>query len=325
MPAGAPANRLGLARWLTMPENPLVSRVAVNRFWQQLFGAGLVRTTEDFGAQGERPTHPQLLDWLAVDFVRTGWDVKSLLRKICLSATYQQASVITPAAAEWDPDNRQLARHSRRRLSAEMVRDNALAVGGLLAEAVGGGSVRPYQPDGLWEQLTNRERYQQKYVTATGDDLYRRSLYTFWKRASHHPVMALLDAPSREVCTVRRPVTNTPLQALALMNETLFVEAARSLATRMLTDLSFGRNDEQRIRHAFELATSRVPDRLENYALRQLLAHERDGFQADPDSAARLLAVGQSAPPGLLAPTESAAFTMVARAILNLSETITRP
>ena len=325
MPAGAPLNRLGLAQWLTTPENPLVARVAVNRYWQQLFGNGLVRTPEDFGSQGERPSHPQLLDWLAVDFVRNGWNVKALIKKICLSATYQQASINRTGAADWDAENRQLSRYPRQRLSAEMVRDNALAISGLLAEMVGGDSVNPYQPAGLWEQLTNREKYQQKYLPATGDDLYRRSLYTFWKRASHHPVMALFDAPSREVCTVRRPVTNTPLQALALMNETLFVETARGLATRMLTDLRFGRNDEQRIAHAFQLATSRVPYRLENYALRQLLEHERHAFAQDPGSATQLLSVGASGVPTALDPIELAAFTMVARAILNLSETITKP
>jgi hypothetical protein len=325
MPAGAPPNRLGLAQWLTMAGNPLVPRVAVNRFWQQLFGIGLVRTPEDFGVQGDRPSHPRLLDWLAVDFAGRGWDVKGLVRMICLSATYQQASVATRRQTEWDPDNRQLARHSRRRLSAEMIRDNALAVAGLLAESVGGSSVMPYQPDGLWEQLTNRDRYQQKYVTATGADLYRRSLYTYWKRASHHPVMALFDAPSREICTVRRPVTNTPIQALALMNETLFVEAARMLATQMLTDLEFGRSDAERIGHAFERATSRVPEKLEKYALRQLLANERIGFMADPDAAVRLLKVGHSPQAEMLEPTELAAFTMVARAILNLSDTITNP
>ncbi|MGB0581570.1 MAG: DUF1553 domain-containing protein, partial [Limisphaerales bacterium] len=323
MPANAPPNRLGLAQWLTMPGNPLTARVAVNRFWQQLFGHGLVRTSEDFGGQGERPDHPELLDWLAVDFAKNGWNVKRLLKQICLSATYRQSSVVAGRDFEWDTDNRFLARYPRQRLSAEMVRDNALAVSGRLVESVGYDSVNPYQPNGLWEQLTNREDYQQKYATSKGDDLYRRSLYTYWKRASHHPVMAMFDAPSREVCTIRRPTTNTPLQALALLNETLFVETARSLAGRMLTDLRFGRTDEQRILHAFELATSRVPNRLEAYALRQLLNHERNSLSND--QVKRLLAVGESSNPNSVPEKELAAYTMVARAILNLSETISKP
>ena len=323
MPANAPPNRLGLAQWLTMPTNPLTARVAVNRYWQQLFSQGLVRTAEDFGVQGERPDHPELLDWLAVDFMKNGWNVKRLIKQICMSATYRQSSAIAGGDFEWDTNNRFLARYPRQRLSAEMVRDNALAVSGRLVEAVGHDSVMPYQPAGLWEQLTNREDYQQKYITSKGSDLYRRSLYTYWKRASHHPVMAMFDAPSREVCTMRRPITNTPLQALALLNETMFVEAARSLAGRMLTDLRFGRTDEQRIAHAFECATSREPNRLEVYALRQLLNHERATLSKD--QVKRLLAIGESAIPKSVPETELAAHTMVARAILNLSETISKP
>ena len=323
LPPDAPRNRLGLARWMTAPENPLTARVAVNRVWRLMFGHGLVRTPEDFGSQGESPTHPELLDWLAVDFMRNGWNVKRLIQQLCLSATWRQSSVARVGLE--DPENRLLARHTRRRLSAEMLRDNALAIGGLLAERIGGPSVKPYQPGGLWEALTNREEYRQSYERDSGPALYRRGLYVYWKRASHHPVMALFDAPSRETCTLRRPTTNTPLQALALLNETAFVESARALAARMLTDLRFGRDDEARLRHAFLTAASRLPDKLELFTLTRLLASERKVFAADPETARRLLAIGDAPNPGGIDPGELAAFTTTARAILNMSDTLSLP
>jgi mono/diheme cytochrome c family protein len=324
MPADAPRNRLGLAKWLTAPENPLTARVAVNRVWRQMFGLGLVRTPEDFGLQGEAPTHPELLDWLAVDFVRNGWNVKRLILQICLSATWRQASNLG-AGEDPDPEHRLLTRYPRRRLSAEMLRDNALAIGGLLTEQVGGPSVKPYQPEGLWSELTNREDYRQNYTRDSGAALYRRGLYVYWKRASHHPVMALFDAPSRETCSLRRPTTNTPLQALALLNETAFVESARALAGRMLTDLGFGRNDEQRIDHAFLTAASRPPEKLERSALLNLLKEERIGFAKDSDAVTRISEIGDAKNPAGVDPVELAAFTSVARAILNMSDTISLP
>lgn len=325
MPAEVPRNRLGLARWLTAPENPLTARVAVNRVWRQMFGHGLVRTPEDFGSQGEAPTHPALLDWLAVDFVRNGWNVKRLVQQICLSSTWRQSSTISGGGEVFDPNHRLLARYPRRRLPAEMLRDNALSIAGLLTEQIGGPSVKPYQPDGLWEALTNREEYRQRYERDSGRSLYRRGLYVYWKRASHHPVMALFDAPSRETCAMRRPTTNTPLQALALLNETAFIESARALAGRMLIDLRFGRTDEQRIAHAFRTAASRSPDRLELFALRRLLDSERAAFAADSAEAERLLKVGEAPNPKGVSATELAAFTTVARAILNMSDAISLP
>jgi hypothetical protein len=233
LPADAPANRLGLARWLVDPAHPLTARVAVNRTWQQYFGVGIVATTEDFGSQGEWPSHPELLDWLAVEFVESGWNVKALHRLIVTSATYRQSSSATPEQYRRDPQNRLLARGPRFRLDAEMIRDNALAVSGLLVEHVGGKSVRPYQPEGLWEAVGYTTSNTARFTQDHGDALYRRSMYTFWKRTAPPPTMQIFDAPSREVCTVRRPRTNTPGAALALMNDVQFVEAARHLAARL--------------------------------------------------------------------------------------------
>ncbi len=234
-PAGAPRNRLGLARWLVAPDNPLTARVAVNRFWQHYFGTGLVKTAENFGLQGEPPSHPELLDWLATGFVRGGWDVKAMQRLIVTSATYRQASKAEPALLQRDPDNRLLARGPRFRLPAEVVRDNALAVSGLLVEKVGGPSVKPYQPPGLWEQLAGGAG-EGPYVQDKAPGLYRRSLYVYRKRTVPHPALTTFDAPSREVCQVKRPRTNTPLQALELLNDVTYVEAARRLAEVMLTE-----------------------------------------------------------------------------------------
>src|SRR6185437_2351509 len=231
LPAGAPNNRLGFARWLVDPANPLTARVAVNRYWQMLFGVGIVKTVDDFGAQGEAPSHPELLDWLATEYVANGWDTKALLRTIVTSATYRQASKPTAELLRRDPENRLLARGPRVRLAAEMIRDQALAASGLLVERVGGPSVKPYQPGDLWKELASVE-----YVQDYGEKLYRRSLYTFWKRTVAPPTMIAFDAAGRETCTVRQTRTNTPLQALTLMNDVTYVEASRVLAERLLKE-----------------------------------------------------------------------------------------
>ena len=230
MPASFPRNRLGLAKWLIDESNPLTARVAVNRFWQEIFGTGLVKTSEDFGSQGEAPTHPELLDWLAVEFRESGWDVKKLFREIVMSSTYRQAAMATPAKIQKDPDNRLLSRGPRFRMDAEMVRDTALTASGLLAVTIGGPSVKPYQPDGVWEAVAMPVSNTKAYRRDTGEKLYRRSMYTFWKRSAPPASMDIFNAPSRENCTVRRERTNTPLQALVTMNGAQFVEAARHLA-----------------------------------------------------------------------------------------------
>jgi len=230
MPASFPRNRLGLARWLMDPANPLTARVTVNRFWQEIFGAGLVKTSEDFGSQGQPPSHPELLDWISCQFRDAGWDVKKLLRLLVTSATYRQEAVATPEKLQKDPDNRLLSRGPRFRMDAEMVRDHALAAGGLLVRTIGGPSVKPYQPDGVWEAVAMTSSNTRFYKRDSGDGLYRRSLYTFWKRSAPPASMDIFNAPSRENCSVRRERTNTPLQALATMNDTQFVEAARVLA-----------------------------------------------------------------------------------------------
>ena len=230
LPSELPRDRLGFAQWLLRPEHPLTARVTVNRFWQELFGTGLVRTAGDFGVTGESPSHPELLDWLAVEFRESGWDVKEFFRLLVTSATYRQSAVTTPAKREKDPQNRLLSRGPRFRMDAEMVRDYALAASGLLAEKLGGPSVRPYQPDGVWEAVAMIGSNTRNYQRDSGEKLYRRSLYTFWKRAAPPASMDIFNAPSREVCTVRRERTNTPLQALVTLNDPQFVEAARNLA-----------------------------------------------------------------------------------------------
>ena len=257
LPANAPLNRLALAQWIVDSRNPLTARVIVNRFWQHYFGTGIVKTAEDFGAQGEWPTHPELLDWLATELVRSGWNVKRLQRLIVTSATYRQSSHVSPALAQRDPENRLLARGPRFRMDAEMVRDTALAVSGLLVTKVGGKSVKPYQPPGLWEAIGYSGSNTVHFVQDRGDALYRRSLYTFWKRTSPPPSLTTFDAPSREECVVRRGRTNTPLQALVLMNDEQYVEAARHLAERMMRE--GGQTPADRIALGFRLATSRRP------------------------------------------------------------------
>ena len=322
MAPGLPMNRLGLAEWIVNPNNPLTARVAVNHFWQEYFGIGIVKTAEDFGSQGEPPSHPQLLDWLATEFVRTGWNVKAMQRLIVTSATYQQSSRISPELEERDPDNRLLARGPRFRMPAELIRDNALAVSGLLDDRIGGPSVFPYQPKGLWEEMAYGGGFTaQTYTESTGRDLYRRSMYTFWKRTVPPPALTTFDAPDREKCTARRTVTNTPLQALVLLNDPTYVEAARFLAARTLTE--GGQTPAGRINFAFRLATGRVPDAQERAVL---LGYEQEAladYRLHPGEATALLSVGASRCSPKLNQSELAAWTTVASMILNLDETIT--
>jgi hypothetical protein len=325
LPPQAPANRLGLAQWLVSPHNPLTARVIVNRYWQMYFGTGLVKTVEDFGTQGEPPSHPELLDWLACEF-RTRWDVKQLQRLIVTSATYRQSSRTTPELLKRDPENRLLARMTRMRLPAELLRDQALAAAGLLNRRIGGPSVRIYQPDGFWEELMDRndgDRFSSsRFTLSSGPDLYRRSLYAFWKRTAPPPTLALFDAPDRETCTVRRPRTNTPLQALVLLNDPTYVEAARKLAERVLRE--GGQSTDQRLAFAFRLCLSRLPTEQEQATLGRFLANQLERFRQDPTGAISLLQVGQAQPDAALNPIDVAAWAVVARAILNLDETVTR-
>ena len=326
LPSDAPANRLGLARWLVDPANPLTARVIVNRWWQMLFGTGLVKTSEDFGSQGELPSHAELLDWLAAEFVESGWDVKRLLRLLVGSAAYRQSSVVEPRLFEMDPENRLLARGPRFRLQAELIRDQALMVSGLLDDRIGGPSVSPYHPPGLWEELAYREDGRnwtaQAYVQSHGRDLYRRGMYTFWKRTSPPPTLVTFDAPDRETCTVRRARTNTPLQALILLNDPTYVEAARKLAERMMRE--GGAAWEDRIRHAFRLCTSRPPEPAETGVLLEAFERRLTAFRKDPSRALELLAVGESPRDERFDPAELGALAVVASMILNLDETLTR-
>ena len=323
LPKDSPQNRLGLAKWLVDPSHPLTARVAVNRYWQMYFGTGIVKTSEDFGSQGDPPSHPELLDWLATEFIRTGWDIKAMQRLIVTSATYRQASNVTPELLEKDPENRLLARGPRFRLPAEMVRDNALAVSGLLDPELGGPSVFPYQPKGLWEEMAIGLVFSaQSYTPSHGKDLYRRSMYTFAKRTVPPPSLATFDAPDREKCTARRLPTNTPLQALVLMNDPTYVEAARALAERAIIEA--GRDPSKRINYAFRLATARKPAREELKALSELAQKELVRYQRDKQAALKLLEVGESPPDKKLDASELAAWTTVASAILNLDETVTR-
>ncbi|MBX9581411.1 MAG: DUF1553 domain-containing protein [Gemmataceae bacterium] len=318
-PADAPRNRLGLARWLTDPEHPLLARVTVNRAWQQMFGRGLVETADNFGTQGSRPTHPELLDWLAREFVASGWDHKRLLKQIALSATYRQSSKASPELLARDPDNLLLARGPAKRLSAEMLRDQALAVSGLLVEKVGGPSVKPYQPAGLWEEIAmGRPTYDQ----GKGPDLYRRSLYTFWKRTVPPPAMATFDAADKSTCSVKRQATSTPLQALVLLNDVQFVEAARLVGERVLKEA--GRSPDDRAVYAFRLVTGRRPSDRERAVLVALLAEQRAAFEKDPAAAKKLLAVGDTPADPTLPPAELAAAAALANALFSHDEAVVR-
>ena len=320
-PAGTPRSRLGLAKWLVSPENPLSARVVVNRIWQHHFGQGLVKTAENFGVQGEPPSHPELLDWLATELIRTGWDLKAMHRLIVTSATYRQSSRVSPALVAHDPENRLLARGPRFRLSAEVVRDNALAIAGLLTERLGGPSIKPYQPAGLWEELAGGAG-EAPYVQDKGPSLYRRSLYVYRKRTVPHPVLATFDAPSRETCQVKRPRTNTPLQALELLNDVAYVEAARGLAQLMIAEKSCSIDD--RITLAFRRATARKPTASELAVLRRGLDRYRAEFGANRAAALQMIRHGDSPLDPSVDPIELAAYTVTAGVILNLDETITQ-
>jgi hypothetical protein len=318
MPAEYPQNRLGLARWLVDPANPLMARATVNRFWQMYFGNGLVKTSENLGSQGELPSHPALLDWLASEFVANRWDVKAILKTIVTSSTYRQSSTVTPELLEKDPENRLLARGPRFRLPAEMIRDQALAFAGLLVNRVGGPPVKPYQPEGLWSEILDEADYLQDH----GENLYRRSLYTFRKRAVPPPTMATFDASSRESCAVRQIVTNTPLQALDLMNNVTFVEAARVFAQRIMKD--GGATPEQRIEFAFRVATARPPSPAERILVLDFFSKEVDEFKRMPEAASNSVSHGEYPRDQRLDQAELAAYTSVTRLILNLDTTITK-
>lgn len=333
IPDGAPRNRLGLARWLVDPSHPLTSRVWVNRTWERLFGAGLVKTSENFGSQAEFPSHPELLDWLAAEFMQPTvlpavagqparpWDMKAIQKLIVMSATYGQSSRLTPVLAERDPENRLLARGPRFRLSGETLRDQALAVSGLLTEKIGGPSVRPYMPEGVWDE-TSRYGDLRGYKHDTGDGLYRRSMYTIWKRTAAPPTMLLFDAPNREICTVKRSRTNTPLQALSLLNEVTYVEAARKLAERMITE--GGNSPADRLTKGFQLVTSRKPTAAELKVLTEGLELDLARQQQDPAAATKLTTFGESKSPTKFSPSELAAYTLTANILLNLDEVVTR-
>ena len=325
-PASAPAGaasprltRLDLARWIVSRENPLTARVFVNRLWKQFFGSGLSKTVDDLGAQGEWPTNPELLDWLACEFMDSGWDVKQIVRTIVLSSTYRQVSTVTPELLEKDPFNRELARQSRYRLDAELVRDNALRISGLLVEKVGGPSVKPYQPDGYWENLNFPVR---QYEASTGEDLYRRGLYTWWQRSFLHPSLLAFDAPTREECAAERNRSNIPQQALVLLNDPIYVEAARAFATRILKE--GGADTDSRLTWAWQRALSRPPRDDERRAVAALLERQRAAYTKDTAAAEALLKVGQLPRPEGTNPVELAAWTSAARVLLNLHEVITR-
>jgi hypothetical protein len=300
----------------------LTARVTVNRLWQQLFGTGIVKTAEDFGAQGQWPTHPELLDWLAVEFRESGWNVKQMLKLIVMSGTYRQSSRLTPELVQRDPANELLARGPRFRLDAEVIRDSALAVSGLLVEKLGGRSVKPYQPEGLWEAVGFVGSNTAAFKQDDGEALYRRSLYTFWKRTSPPPSLLTFDAPSREACTVRRSRTNTPLQALVLLNDKQYVEAARKLAERMMTE--GGATPAERATFGFRVVSSRKPTPGETAVLLKVYEAELAEFQADADAATTLLSYGAAKRNESLDVKDLAAWTMVANMILNLDEAVTK-
>jgi len=313
-----PNNRLALAKWVTRPDNPLTARVAVNRFWQMMFGTGLVETTENFGIQGSRPSHKELLDYLALRFIKSGWNVKALVKTIALSATYRQDSGRNPKLKDADPSNRLLARGPSFRLSAEMIRDTALSAAGLLYDKLGGAPVNPYQPAGIWQE---NNTMSPPFVQSKGPDLFRRSIYSTWKRTTPVPTMLLFDATSREACVVRRPMTNTPLQALALLNDVQYVEAARVLAELVLKR---EHSDQARIDLAFERLAGRKADPAEMAILMQTLKEQREIYAKTPDDAARLLKSGSTPPDASLSPVEIAAMTVTVQTILNSDAVIWR-
>jgi hypothetical protein len=321
-PTDAPQNRLGLAQWLVSPTHPLTARVTVNRYWQHYFGTGLVKTSEDFGVQGERPSHPELLDWLALSFIESGWDVKQIQKLIVMSSTYQQSSRVTPQKHALDPQNRLISHGPRFRLDAEVIRDQVLAISGLIIPTIGGKSVKPYQPAGLWKPVGFGGSNTSVFKQDSGEKLYRRSMYTFWKRTVPPPTMSIFDAPNRETCQVRRPRTNTPLQALVLMNDVQFVEAARRFAEQVMTH--GGDQVEQRIVYLYRSVLARNPKPNERQLVIQLYNQHLKEFQAQPEAAKLLSSTGESVRNESLDQTELAAWTMIVHLIFNLSETVTK-
>jgi mono/diheme cytochrome c family protein len=322
MPADAPRNRLGLANWTMSAANPLTARVTVNRMWTELFGTGLVETTEDFGIVGARPSHPHLLDWMAVEFRESGWDMKHLYRLLVTSATYRQSARVTPALLEKDPKNRLLARGPRFRMDAEMIRDTALAASGLLVEKQGGPSVKPYQPPGVWEAGGYPSSNTTKYVQDTGESLYRRSLYSFWKRMATLPNLDAFDAPTRDTSCTRRQRTNTPIQALVTMNDVQWLEASRRLAENLLGDSSA--NDEGRLNQLSRLLLARDWAPAEKSVLEKELTQFRATYSADPAAAKKLIGVGESCINSSRPPEEIAAWMLVASSALNLDATLNK-
>ena len=318
-PAGTPLNRLGVAKWLMSAENPLTARVWANRFWAQLFGVGLVETEEDFGTQGFLPTHPELLDWLACELRDGGWDVKKFLKLVVMSGTYQESSRVTPEVLAKDPRNRLLAHYPRRRLEAENVRDQALALSGLLSQKVGGASVYPPQPDGLWRVAFDGTR---AYPTSMGEDRYRRGLYTVWRRTIPYPSMATFDAPSRESCTFRRLPTNTPLQAYVTLNDPVFVEASQALGRRLIKD--GGATVEARIRFGLELVLARPAGKEQVAALAKLYETELAHYRGAEKEAAKLATEPLGALPKEVNAAEAAAWTVIANVLLNLDGALTK-
>jgi hypothetical protein len=311
---------MDLARWLASEDHPLMSRVAVNRFWQQLFGVGLVKTSEDFGAQGEYPSHPELLDYLALSFMESGWDVKALIRQIVLSRTYQQSSEASPDAYRKDPENRLLSRGARFRLDAEVIRDQILATSDLLNRELHGKSVKPPQPQGLWETVSMPSSYPRVYEADAGDKIYRRSVYTFWKRALPPPQMTILNAPTREACIARRERTNTPLQALLLLNERQYLLAARELARQVLADPSLG--PAERLAVIYETITGQLPDAAEAEDLLRLV-RELKAMYDDHASLAGQLCEAATRADGVSS-SELAAWTILVSTLYNLDITKTR-
>ena len=318
-PEDLPRNRLGLAKWLLLREHPLTARVTVNRFWQEVFGTGLVSTSGDFGVTGELPSHPELLDWLAIEFRESGWDVKRLFRLLLTSAVYRQSATTTPEKLHKDAANRLLSRGPRFRLDAEMVRDQALAASGLLVRKLGGPSVKPYQPAGVWETVAMLESNTSAYKLDSGDSLYRRSLYSFWKRSAPPASLEIFNAPSRETCCVKRERTNTPLQALVTLNDPQFVEAARVLADRALGEA--GPDDEARIQFMAARLLARPLDPDEMTIVRRSLAELLDWYRSRPDDARSLVAIGESTPRCADA-SVLAGWTLVANELINLDETL---
>lgn len=317
LPEDYPANRLGLAKWLVSRDNPLTARVIVNRLWRDLFGTGLVKTTEDFGVQGERPSHPKLLDWLAVEFMESGWDLQHMLTLLVSSNTYRQSSRVSPALLDRDPENRMLARGPRFRLPAEMIRDQALAASGLLHQQIGGPSVKTYQPEGLWADFAS----DKNYVLATGNDLYRRSLYTYWKRTVPPPMMTNFDAAGREACDEALRRTNTPLQALNLMNDVTFVEASRVLAQKLLSRL---KDDTEILRAAFQQLLGRFPEPDESRILLSSKTSYHQRYSGNPDAARALISFGEWPHDESISPADLASWTLICSTLLNLDETVTK-